>query len=60
MTLPEVARRLNLSTHTVRRKCVEGRWPGAKIDGGQWRMRESDVERIARGERVTPREEQTT
>lgn len=43
LTIKEVAEKLRLTPYTVRRFIKEGKLPATKV-GGQWRVREADLE----------------
>lgn len=38
LTSAEVAAVLRRSVYTIRRRCAEGRYPGARKDGRDWRI----------------------
>lgn len=49
LSIAEVAGRLGVSTRTVRRMIEDGKIGAFKVLG-QWRIRESELERIMRGD----------
>ena len=49
-TLNEVATRLKLSRQTIQRHIYNGKIYAVKIAGGQWRIRELEVQRLLKQE----------
>jgi len=44
LTVAEVAALLRRSAETIRRRVAHGRYPGAFLDGREWRIPAADVE----------------